>query len=68
MPQDRISLLNFLADETHAALVRAQNMGTPAMSTLLNEAEELMAIRLNILRRQDNEAQLELPLEIKAAA
>jgi len=68
MPQDRIALLNFLADETHAALIRAQNAGTPAMSTLLNEAEELMAIRLNILRRQDNEAQLELPLEIKAAA
>ena len=68
MPQDRNALLNFLADETHAALSRAQNVGTPAMATLLNEAEELMAIRLNILRRQDNEAQFELPLNLKAAA
>jgi hypothetical protein len=65
---DRHALLSFLADETHAALVRAHNAGAPATSMLLAEAEELMAIRLNILRRQDNEAQLELPLDIKAAA
>lgn len=65
--QDRHALLSFLAEETHAALVRAHRVGTP-MSALLNEAEELMAIRLNILRRQDNEAQLELPLDLKAAA
>lgn len=63
---DRHALLTFLADETHAALLRAHRTGTA--STALHEAEELMAIRLNILRRQDNEAQLELPLDIKAAA
>lgn len=63
---DRHALLTFLADETHAALLRAHRLGAPR--TALNEAEELMAIRLNILRRQDNEAQLELPLDIKAAA
>lgn len=68
MIQDRHALLSFLADETHAILVRAHTGGAPATATLLNEAEELMAIRLNILRRQDNEAQLELPLDIKAAA
>lgn len=68
MSHDRHALLTFLADETHATLLRAQRAETPAMTTLLNEAEELMAIRLNILRRQDNEAQLELPLDIKAAA
>ncbi|MGE3332043.1 MAG: hypothetical protein AB7I36_00250 [Rhodospirillaceae bacterium] len=63
---DRHALLTFLADETHAALTRAHLVGTPSAALL--EAEELMAIRLNILRRQDNEAQLELPLDIKAAA
>jgi hypothetical protein len=63
---DRHALLTFLADETHAALLRAHGAG--AQIAALNEAEELMAIRLNILRRQDNEAQLELPLDIKAAA
>lgn len=63
---DRHALLTFLADETHAALLRAQRVGVA--SSALNEAEELMAIRMNILRRQDNEAQLELQLEIKAAA
>ncbi len=63
---DRHALLTFLADETHAALTRAHLVGAPR--TALLEAEELMAIRLNILRRQDNEAQLELPLDIKAAA
>ena len=66
MSQDRHALLHFLADETHAVLVRAHGADAPAV--LLAEAEELMAIRLNILRRQDNEAQLELPLEMKAAA
>jgi len=65
---ERHALLSFLADETHAALVRAHRAGAPATSMLLNEAEELMAIRLNILRRQDKEAQLELPLDLKAAA
>ena len=65
---DRHALLSFLADETHAALLRAQRAGAPAIAILIDEAEELMAIRLNILRRQDNEAQLELPLDIKAAA
>lgn len=65
---DRHALLSFLADETHAALLRAQHAGAPPTSMLLDEAEELMAIRMNILRRQDNEAQLELPLDIKAAA
>jgi len=63
---DRHALLTFLADETHAALLRAHRAG--AQGTALKEAEELMAIRLNILRRQDNEAQLELPLDVKAAA
>ncbi|MCC6915006.1 MAG: hypothetical protein IT566_15000 [Rhodospirillaceae bacterium] len=63
---DRHALLTFLADETHAALQRAHRAGTQGAA--LQEAEELMAIRLNILRRQDNEAQLELPLDIKAAA
>ncbi len=63
---DRQALLTFLADETHAALLRAHRTG--ASSVALSEAEELMAIRLNILRRQDNEAQLELPLDVKAAA
>lgn len=65
---ERHALLSFLADETHAALVRAHGSGASATPMLLNEAEELMAIRLNILRRQDNEAQLELPLDLKAAA
>lgn len=68
MFEDRHALLSFLADETHSALVRAHRAGTSSTAMLLNEAEELMAIRLHILRRQDNEAQLELPLEIKAAA
>ncbi len=68
MFEDRHALLSFLADETHNALVRAHRAGTSSTAMLLNEAEELMAIRLHILRRQDNEAQLELPLEIKAAA
>lgn len=68
MFDDRHALLSFLADETHIALLRAHRAGTSSTAMLLNEAEELMAIRLHILRRQDNEAQLELPLEIKAAA
>lgn len=68
MFDDRHALLSFLADETHAALLRAHRAGAARTAVLLNEAEELMAIRLHILRRQDNEAQLELPLDLKAAA
>ena len=68
MPQDRNALLNFLAEETHAAISRAQNVGTLAMTKQLNEAEELIAIRHNIQRPHDNEAQLELTLHIKDAA
>ncbi len=65
---DRHALLTFLVEEAHAALVRAQSEEMLDMANLLDEANELMAIRTNILRRQDNQAQLELPLEIKAAA
>ena len=68
MFDDRHALLSYLAEETHTALLSAHRSGAPRTAVLLNEAEELMAIRLNILRRQDNEAQLELPLDIKAAA
>ena len=66
---DRHALLSFLVEEALGALLRAQHADTSAATIALNEeAEELTAIRLNILRRQDNEAQLELQLEIKAAA
>jgi hypothetical protein len=66
MTEDRLALLSFLAEESHAALLRAQHAENPAL--LFDEAQELTAIRLNILRRQDNDAQLELPLDFKAAA
>jgi len=47
----------------------AQQSASPAaMIALKEEAEERTAIRMNILRRPDNEAQLELQLDIKAAA
>ena len=66
---DRHALLSFLVEEALDTLMRAQHAATPeGMIALSEEAEELTAIRLNILRRQDNEAQLELQLEIKAAA
>lgn len=65
---DRHSLLTFLVEEAHAGLARAQSQEMLGMANLLDEANERMAIRSNILRRQDNHAQLELPLEIKAAA
>lgn len=68
MTEERNALLHFLADETHNALARAQNAEAPASVVLLNEAEELMAIRLRILRRHEDTAQLELPLDMKVAA
>jgi len=68
MSQDHTTLLHFLADEAHQALQRAPRAGTTSAIASLAEAEELMAIRINILRRIDNEAQLELPLDLKKAA
>lgn len=68
MSQDHHALLHFLAEETHHTLLRAHHIGGVGTAALLNEAEELMAIRLNILRRVEDAAQLELPLEIKKAA
>ena len=65
---DRQALLSFLAEDSLAALSRSIGADASIAEMLMEEAEELMAIRLNILRRQDPEAQLELPLEVKAAA
>lgn len=65
---DRENLLSYLAEEILAVQSRALLARASDSYALITEADELMAIRLNILRRQDNEAQLELPLNIKAAA
>lgn len=67
MIHDHHGLLAFLADEAQAALLRVQRLSGIAKAPL-QEAEELTAIRLNIIRRKEEEAQLELPLDLKAAA
>ena len=58
-------LLAYLADAAHELATAARTTTGNHSAALMAEAEELMAIRSNIIHRG---AQLELPLEVRKAA
>ena len=51
-------LVRFLAESAHEAAANGQR----------DEAEELLALRARVIARQFNLSQLQLPLDVKAAA
>jgi len=58
-------LLNFITESAREAITKARTATGPAAVELRREAEELMAIRANMLGRfwtLQDEGQLELPL------
>ena len=59
------SLLTYLAEAAHELATAARTTTGNHAADLMGEAEELMTIRSNIIRRG---AQLELPLEVRKAA
>ena len=66
---DQRGLLDYLADRVRELVMASgKAMGDDA-SNLMAEAEELTALRAGIVNRHlDADLQLQLPLEIKAAA
>ena len=69
--QDQRGLLDYLGERVRELVAAANNTFGVQASNLLAEAEELTALRAAIVDRyRDTEtvSQLQLPLEIKAAA
>ncbi|MBY0510616.1 MAG: hypothetical protein K2P94_10765 [Rhodospirillaceae bacterium] len=68
LTHDQRALLDYLADQVRDLVAAANTAGANA-SGLMAEAEELTALRAGIVDRyRASEDQLQLPLEIKAAA
>jgi len=68
MAQD---LVQFLTETAHETAARAQAASATTRGEMIREVEELMALRTRLLARltdSDHANQLQLPLEIKAAA
>lgn len=64
-------LLAFLAESALDLATQAHSKSGRELNALLNEAEELMAIRANLMNRHwttANANQFELPFEMKKAA
>ncbi|MBL8644672.1 MAG: hypothetical protein JNK21_12120 [Rhodospirillaceae bacterium] len=64
-------MLAFLAESALELATQAHSTSGRALDALLNEAEELMAIRANLMNRHwtaANANQYELPFEMKKAA
>jgi len=71
LTQHRNDLVRFLTDAAHEAAAAARVANSDSARALTQEAEELMTLRARVLARQqarDEAAQLQLPLEQKAAA
>lgn len=69
--QDQKELLAFLAESALELAGKAHRATGRELTVLLNEAEELMTIRANVMSRRlasANTNQLELPFEMKKAA
>jgi len=67
----RTDLVKFLADTAHELSAQARHASSDTASLLKAEAEELMAIRANLLDRHwshEQASQMTLPLDVKAAA
>jgi hypothetical protein len=69
LSHDRRGLLDYLNEQVRD-LVRAATAADAAVAAnLIAEAEELTALRAGIVNRyRDADTQLQLPLEVKAAA
>ncbi len=68
---DQKELLAFLAESALELATQAHSTSGRELHTLLNEAEELMAIRASLMNRQRttaNSNQFELEFEMKKAA
>jgi len=68
---DQKDLLAFLAESALELATQAHGTKGRGLDALLNEAEELMLIRANLMNRHwttANTNQFELPLELKKAA
>ena len=69
LTRDQNDLLAFLADSAYELAARAHTKNAQELRGLMNEAEELMTIRANLLNTHWNKAnQFELPFEMKKAA
>ncbi len=71
LSQDQRDLLAFLAEQVNDLMAKARGAAAGKAGMLINEAEELMAIRASIIDRHANEngaTQLQLPLTEKKAA
>lgn len=69
LSHDQRGLLDYLADRVRELVIAAGEVAGAEASRLMSEAEELTALRAGIVNRcRDAEAQLQLPLDIKAAA
>jgi len=69
LSHDQRGLLDYLAERVRELVATAHTTSGTVASSLMAEAEELTALRAGIVDRyRDADAQLQLPLEIKAAA
>ena len=62
---DQAGLLKYLAEAAQEAAILARNVGASRAADLIDEAEELITLRVKIIDRM---AQLELPLASPKAA
>ena len=69
LSHDQRGLLDYLADRVRELVIASGEVAGTEASLLMSEAEELTALRAGIVNRfRDADAQLQLPLDIKAAA
>lgn len=69
LSHDQRGLLDYLAERVRELVAAAHTSTGIAASHLMAEAEELTALRAGIVdRHRQGDTQLQLPLEIKAAA
>jgi hypothetical protein len=69
LSHDQRGLLDYLADRVRELVAAANAAGGAVASNLLAEAEELTALRAGIVDRYRHaDTQLQLPLDVKAAA
>jgi hypothetical protein len=69
LSHEQRGLLDYLAERVRELVATAHTTSGTVASSLMAEAEELTALRAGIVDRyRDADAQLQLPLEIKAAA
>lgn len=69
LSHDQRGLLDYLADRVRELVIASGEVAGTEASLLMSEAEELTSLHAGIVNRfRDADAQLQLPLDIKAAA